>query len=67
VVGLDEDDPLNCFVQLDELMPPTSTRVRIALNSTQVERIETALTQRRLLRLNEQIGEFKQPFRELYE
>jgi hypothetical protein len=67
VVGVDIGNPVNCFVQLDELMPPSGTRIRIGLTSTQVALTETALTQRRLLRLNEQIGQFVQPFRELYE
>jgi hypothetical protein len=67
VVGVDDGAPFNIFVELDVLMPPSGTRIRIPLNSTQVELIETALTQRRLLRLNEQIGQWVQPFRELYE
>jgi hypothetical protein len=67
VVGVDVAGPLNSFVQLDALLPPSGTRIRLPLDSTQYAVIETALTQRRLLRLNEQIGQFIQPFRELFE
>jgi len=67
IVGVKEGAPMDILMELDALMPPSGTRLRIPLNATQVEVTETSLTQRRLLRLNQQVGDFEQQFRELYE
>ena len=68
LVAVNEFTPdfLNCYVQLDEPMPPSGARIQIGLNTQQVGMAESASTQRRLLRINQQIGQLKQLVRELY-
>ena len=60
-------DFVNCYVQLDETMPPSGARVQISLNTQQVEVTQSAQTQRRVSKVNQQIGHLKQPAREHYE
>ena len=69
IVGVNDFTPdfVNCFVQLDEGMPPTGARIQLSLNTQQVEMLESSATQRRLGRINQQIGQIKQLVRELYQ
>jgi hypothetical protein len=67
IVGLRDGADFNILFELDQLMPPTETRLRFPLNGIQVYRTQTALTQRRLQRLNQQVGYLEQGARELYE
>ena len=68
VVGVNDFSPdyLNCWVELDEPMPPSGAQLRIGLNTQQVEMTKSALTQRRILEINQQIGQVKQLVQQLF-
>lgn len=62
VVGVNDLSPyyLNCWVELDGQMPPSGAQIRVGLNTQMVEMTKSAQTQRRVLRITQQIGELKQ-------
>jgi hypothetical protein len=69
VVGVNDLSPyyLNCWVELEQEMPPSGVKMRIGLNTQQVEMTKSAQTQRRILRINEQVGQLKQLVQQLFE
>lgn len=62
IVGVNDLSPnfLNCWVELEEKMPPTDAQIRIGVNTKMVEMTESSLTQRRIMGITYQIGQIKQ-------
>lgn len=67
IVGVNDLSPnfLNCWVELEEKMPPTNAEIRIGVNTQMVEMTESSLTQRRITSITYQIGEIRQLVQQL--
>lgn len=62
VVGVNDLSPyyLNCWVQLDQPMPPSGAQIHVGVNTQMVEMTKSAQTQRRIMSITQQIGQIKQ-------
>ena len=62
VVGVNDLSPyyLNCWVELEQQMPPSGAQIRIGVNTQMVEMTKSSQTQRRIMSITQQIGQIKQ-------